>query len=197
MLRDRASARLTLWQLPGNYWTMDSFRDPDPSIEQCVYMRKICACFNLRRAARSVTQHFNNAFAGTGVTATQFTALSVLRALGPTPVAQLADAIVVEPSTLSRNLSVLVKNGLVAMVAGKDRRQRAVSLTRAGRDTLTRGYPIWVQAQQQIEASFQEGEFRSALTMVRKMAGSTAKPEPEAISAEKPRRRRSSRPAAA
>lgn len=175
---------------------MDSFRDADPSVEQCIYMRKMCACFNLRRAARSVTQHFNNAFAGTGVTATQFTALSVLRALGPTPVAQLADAIVVEPSTLSRNLSVLVKNGLVAMVAGKDRRQRAVSLTRAGRDALTRGYPIWVEAQRQIEASFQEGEFRGALTLVRKMAGGATKPEPEALSTGKPRRRRSASQAA-
>jgi DNA-binding MarR family transcriptional regulator len=176
---------------------MDSFREPDPSIEQCVYMRKMCACFNLRRAARSVTQHFNNAFAGTGVTATQFTALSVLRALGPTPVAQLADAIVVEPSTLSRNLSVLVKNGLVVLVAGKDRRQRAVSLTRAGRDALTRAYPVWVEAQRQIEASFQDGEFHGALTLVRKMAGGAVKAEPKTISGEKARRRRSARPVAA
>jgi len=180
---------------------MDSLREPGPTIEQCVYMRTTCACFNLRRAARAVTQHFNAAFAGTGVTATQFTALAVLRALGPTPVAQLADAIVVEPSTLSRNLSVLVKNGFVTLVAGKDRRQRAVSLTRAGRDALTRAYPIWIEAQQQIEASFQDGEFRGALSLVRKMAGGVApsrEPNENTHASGRPRRaRRSSRPSVA
>lgn len=176
---------------------MDSLREPDPTVEQCVNMRTTCACFNLRRAARAVTQHFNTAFAGTGVTATQFIALAVLRALGPTPVAQLADAIVVEPSTLSRNLSVLVKNGLVTLVAGKDRRQRAVSLTRAGRDALTRAYPIWVEAQRQIEASFADGEFRGALSQVRKMAGRVSASS-EANENARPRRaRRSSRPSAA
>src|SRR5687768_17137386 len=81
-----------------------------PTAEQCWEMGQTCACYNLRRAARAVTQLFDSHFDEIGLKATQFTVLAVLaheneRETEPT-VTELADALVLEQSSLSRNLAV-------------------------------------------------------------------------------------------
>jgi DNA-binding MarR family transcriptional regulator len=124
-----------------------------------------CACFHVRRAARVVTQDFDDALQPVGLKATQYTVLCALAGpwRSPPPIAALAEHLLVEPSALSRNVAGLVKRGLVKLSPGKDRRERGVSLTPAGRDLFEAGFPHWKRAQDALRARLGDEAFRGAL----------------------------------
>lgn len=142
-----------------------------PSVEQCLEMGQTCAFHNLRRATRAVTQVFDAYFDEIGLKATQFTVLAVVAhaAENPPTVTALAESLVLEQSSLSRNLAVLERLGHVKLVPGPaDRRERIVTLTRAGRSMLAKGYPVWKRAQAAISQAL-DGELEGQLKALRKM----------------------------
>ena len=112
-------------------------------------MGMTCTFHNLRRASRAVTQVYDAYFDEIGLKATQFTVLAALlyESDGRPTVTDLATALVLEQSSLSRNLAVLERLGYIKLVAGDDRRERIVTMTRLGRLVLQRGYPVWKAAQ--------------------------------------------------
>ena len=106
-----------------------------------------CLCFNLRKAARAVTQLYDAALEPAGLRATQFSLLAVLAGRDAVTITDLARAMVMDRTTLTRNLRPIEKQGLVAIAPGDDRRTREVRLTQRGRTALTRATPRWRHAQ--------------------------------------------------
>ena len=106
-----------------------------------------CICTHLRRAARGVSRHYDEALAGFGVNVAQFSLLRHLQRLDRPSITTLAEAMGLERSTLGRNLRVLEAQGLVALADGDDQRNRVVLLTEAGTQLLRAAYPAWEQAQ--------------------------------------------------
>lgn len=106
-----------------------------------------CTCFNLRKAARAVTQYYDAALQPSGIKATQFSVLSVAKRLGPVLVGRLAEELVMDRTTLTRNLRPLERHGLIRLEPGHDRRSRMVVLTPAGRAALRAARPPWRRAQ--------------------------------------------------
>ena len=133
-------------------------------------MGMTCACYNLRRASRVVTQVFDSYFEELGLKSTQYTVLAALsyESEGRPTVSHLADALVLEQSSLSRNLAVLERLGLIRLTAGEDdKRERIVMLTRAGRAALARGYPAWKAAQAAIAEALDPKELENQLRLLR------------------------------
>ncbi len=110
----------------------------------------LCACFNLRKATRAVTQLYDHHLRSTGLRCTQFSLLTLLREAGPLPMTQLAHEAVMDRTTMARNLEVLERDGLVNVSAGDDARVRVIELTRAGHARLDQAYPAWREAQRAI-----------------------------------------------
>lgn len=110
---------------------------------------RACACANLRRAARALTQLFDEALAPSGLRATQFTLLVTSRLMGESTINEVAERMGMDRTTLSRNLKPLVRNGLLEVRPGKDGRTRLVRITPAGEQALEVAYPLWQQAQQE------------------------------------------------
>ncbi len=109
-----------------------------------------CSCFNLRRAARRVTQVYDHALASSGLKTTQFSLLAVLSREDATDVVaitRLAEKLGMDRTTLTRNLAVVERNGLVTVRTGDDPRSRLVVLTKAGRIALEHATPLWATAQ--------------------------------------------------
>ncbi len=106
-----------------------------------------CTCANLRKAARVVTQVYDAALQPTGLKATQFTVLATLSRRGDLPLTRLAEALVMDRTTLTRNLKPLVAKQYVRIDQVEDQRVRRVSLTDAGRSRLDEALPIWREAQ--------------------------------------------------
>jgi DNA-binding MarR family transcriptional regulator len=106
-----------------------------------------CACKNLRRTARAVTQLYDETLRPSGLRVTQFTLLVAVAVSQPVPITRLADALALDRTTLARDLKPLTERGLVEVAAGEDRRVRVVRLTRQGGQAIGRAYPLWRRAQ--------------------------------------------------
>ena len=122
-----------------------------------------CACFNLRKAARAATQLFDSAFQPLGLRATQFSILALVAHRGPITSSNLADRLVMDRTTLSRDLGPLEKRDWVKIQPGKDRRTRAVELTAEGRRVLGDALPTWRRTQQKVIEGLGQGSFQGLL----------------------------------
>jgi DNA-binding MarR family transcriptional regulator len=112
-----------------------------------------CLCFAVRRAARAVTQRYDAHLRLSGLRATQFTLLVVLKNAGPQPQSRLAEILGMERTTLTRNLRPLLARGYVTYEVGEeDRRVRQIAITAAGTQVTARALPHWRKAQREIEA---------------------------------------------
>ncbi|MCZ6550054.1 MAG: MarR family winged helix-turn-helix transcriptional regulator [candidate division NC10 bacterium] len=124
----------------------------------------ICACFNVRKAARAITQLYDDVLRPSGLRVTQFSILAVTRRLGSVTVTRLAEETVTDRTTLTRNLKVLSQQKLVRIVPGDDRREREVSLTDRGRAALAQAYPMWKDVQAQVAQRLGRERFRRMLS---------------------------------
>ena len=110
-----------------------------------------CTNFKLRQLLRRVSQRYDVEMAQAGLKTTQFSLLSSLQSLGPSRPGDLAAAMAMEASTLTRNLKPLAAAGWVLQGAGADGRSRLVSLTDAGRAKRADGLRCWREAQQGLD----------------------------------------------
>jgi DNA-binding MarR family transcriptional regulator len=113
-----------------------------------------CVCFNVRKAARAVTQLYDERMRPFGLRGTQLAILGQTRLLEPVTVTHLAEAAVMDRTTLTRNLRLLEQQGLIRIDRGEDRREREVRLTDRGRDILAHMYLIWKEVQAEVAKRF-------------------------------------------
>lgn len=108
----------------------------------------------LRRAARRVSERYDEALARVGLRATQFAVLAALRDGKGLSVNELADRLDLDRTTMGKNLRPLERDGLVAVKASEeDRRSKSIGLTAAGRDRLGSALPLWAGAQEEMEVA--------------------------------------------
>ncbi len=107
------------------------------------------ACTNLRvrQLMRRVSQHYDVEMARVGLKTTQYSLLSHVYKLGPLRPGDLARAMKVSASTLTRNLQPLVDLGWLALEAGSDARSRNVTITAAGKAKRDEARQLWRVAQ--------------------------------------------------
>src|SRR5579863_1557722 len=92
-----------------------------------------CNCLALRQAARHVTQIYDQFLAPSGLRATQYSILARLQRKGAMTINALAAELVMDRTTLGRNILPLQRDGLVAIGPGKsDRRSKELQLTGQG-----------------------------------------------------------------
>jgi DNA-binding MarR family transcriptional regulator len=109
-----------------------------------------CTNLKLRQLARRVTQHYDAELAKAGLKTTQYSLLSHVLKLGPIRPGDLAQAMTLDASTLTRNLQPLLAAGWADLAAGTDGRSRSVTITEAGRAKQAEGQRRWRAAQEGI-----------------------------------------------
>jgi len=109
-----------------------------------------CACLNLRMAARAVTQMYDDVLKPSALRATQFSVLATVAHVGPASMTAVSRALVMDRTTLTRNLKPLLQRGLVAAATGGDKRQRTIAVTPEGEAVLAAALPLWRKAHDQI-----------------------------------------------
>ena len=95
---------------------------------------------------------YDAALKPSGLRATQFTLLAVLAKRGELPLTKLAEILVLDRTTLTRNLKPLVKKGWLSIGREEDERIRLISLTEQGHTVVREATPLWRQAQKNIVA---------------------------------------------
>lgn len=122
-----------------------------------------CSCFNLRRTTRAVTQYYDHMLEPAGIRATQFTLLVSLGTAHARTLTEMAHSLVMDRTTLTRNLKPLEKLGFIHTVDARDRRSKAYVLTQEGRDALAKGLPLWKEAQAKMIGSLGDDRFEHLL----------------------------------
>lgn len=114
-----------------------------------------CNCLAIRSAARHMTQFYDQLLAGTGLRATQFSILAALNELAPLTINGLAKVMVMDRTTLGRNILPLERDGLIRIApAAGDRRAKELHLTKAGAKRLQVALKEWAAAQSRFEERF-------------------------------------------
>jgi DNA-binding MarR family transcriptional regulator len=123
-------------------------------VEECVAVR-------LRLLTRAVTKIYNQALRPHGLTISQMNILVAVAYLGQAKQQDICQALHLEKSTLSRDLTRMRAQGWVTEAPGDDPRATILSATTAGKKLLEKAFPAWRQAQEEAKALLGEKEAAS------------------------------------
>ena len=129
-----------------------------------------CNCFAVRAAARHVSQFYDQSLSPMGLRVTQFSILAKLKRRGSLTINALAADMVMDRTTLGRNIQPLERDGLIRIeTAPSDRRAKELHLTKAGEKRLQAALAAWAKAQARFEERFgtkRAAELRTLLRAV-------------------------------
>ncbi len=120
---------------------------------------------------RQVTRHYDIELAKCGLKITQYSLLSCLGKLGPVRSVDLARALRVDASTLSRNLRPLIDHGWIAMAEGSDARSHSVALTLTGQAKQHESETRWHVAQARLTSLLGEQRVVSLHALLNEISG--------------------------
>src|SRR5262245_7212145 len=136
----------------------------------------------VRAAARHVTQSYDQFLAPSGLRTTQLSILARLNRKGPLTINALAEDMVMDRTTLGRNILPLQRDGLITLKpAASGRRAKELRLTEAGEKRLKEGLGSWSQAQARFEAVFGAGRAAELRRLLRAAAASEFAPGAQSV----------------
>ncbi|KIG10262.1 MarR family winged helix-turn-helix transcriptional regulator [Caballeronia concitans] len=116
-----------------------------------------CNCFAIRQAARYVSQLYERHMSVIGITSAQFTLIASIDRRPGVQMAELAESMVMDRTTLVRALKPLQRDGIVEMEPqSPNSRAVGLTLTAAGKVMLAQGVQQWRAAQAEFEAKVGE-----------------------------------------
>ena len=127
-----------------------------------------CAAGTLRRASRSLARLYDVHLSRAGLTTTQFSILRTLqRHDGTMALAELADELVFERTSLYRALAPLRRARLLTVRPGADRRSRDVVLTARAAPGIAAAMPHWIAAQRAVVEDFGAADWQNLAARLR------------------------------
>jgi DNA-binding MarR family transcriptional regulator len=127
-----------------------------------------------------VTQSYDQFLAPAGLRTTQFSILAKLKRKGPMTINALAAELVMDRTTLGRNILPLERDGLISVEPlASDRRSKALDLTKAGDKRLGAARTGWVKAQARFESAFGSKRTSELRELLRAVATSELGPPSE------------------
>jgi DNA-binding MarR family transcriptional regulator len=138
---------------------MMNARNSISSVEKRAVIALPCLCANLRRAARVVTQVYDDALRPSGLRTSQFTLLQTLNIAPGISQKRLAEVLELDSTTLTRTLAFLRGKGWLCAEPGEDRRALRLSLTAAGLKEYKRVVPYWQAAQKRVRRELGEANW--------------------------------------
>lgn len=140
----------------------------DPDLSNLI--ARTCLCQHVQRAGRKIGRRFDDAVRPLGINNWQFTILMALSRLLEPTMGELADALGMDRTTLTKNLKPLARDGLLSIAADPaDARIRHVGLTPAGQALLAQAAERWKLAQGSFTDRLSQGELANLLSLLNKL----------------------------
>ncbi|WP_076750606.1 MarR family winged helix-turn-helix transcriptional regulator [Desulfatitalea tepidiphila] len=137
-------------------------KDKDLNLK-CWEVAGTCVAGNLRRVSRAIAKVYDEALRPSGLRGTQFNLMTAIILMGPVTISKLAEALVMDRTTLTRNLGPLQKQGLVDISTGDDQRIRIVAVSREGKHVYQSALSLWDKVQNEIAGKLGKDRIRSLL----------------------------------
>ena len=136
-----------------------------------------CNCYAVRAAARHVTQAYDQFLAPTGLRTTQFSILAKLKRKGPLTINALAEDMVMDRTTLGRNILPLERDALIKIQpSATDGRAKELLLTKAGEQRFQAALKTWSAAQARFEKTYGARRATDLRAMLRAVVASELNP---------------------
>ena len=107
----------------------------------------MCACSNFRKATRSVTQLFDRQLQACGLRSTQLILLLEISVAATATIPHLSRQLVMDKSTVTRNLAPMLNEGWIEATSGEGRRKKIIRVTPKGQRVLACAVPVWETVQ--------------------------------------------------
>ncbi|WP_163998028.1 MarR family winged helix-turn-helix transcriptional regulator [Pyxidicoccus caerfyrddinensis] len=117
---------------------------------------------------------YDDALRPVNLRTTQFSVLAHLNGSEGVRVRDLASGLQLEETTLTRNLRLLEQEGWVATRAGKDRREKHITITKAGQEVLAKAVPRWRAVQERLQQRVATTTWDAAFRTLPKLAAGAA-----------------------
>jgi DNA-binding MarR family transcriptional regulator len=109
-----------------------------------------CIAVRVRLLNRLVTGVCDAGLRGHGLSVAQVNIMVVVGRAGPLTPTDVAAVLVMDKSTLSRDVRALLARGWLSKTAGADKRSHRLELTPAGREKVAAVLPAWRAAQAEL-----------------------------------------------
>jgi len=133
-----------------------------------------CLCGNLRMASRALTTLYDTHLGERGLTVNQLAVLWSVIAMEQASMGRIAEAVVMDKTTVTRSIAGLESMGLVSLQRGMDARQRVVSPTARGRRVFGEAMPAWEAAQREAARAIGQARFDTLVVQTRRVARAVA-----------------------
>ena len=112
-----------------------------------------CLCASMRQSSRNISQIYNKHLKASGekINANQVSILVTISQVDDGSINKISTLLKMERTTLTRNLNVLKKVGWVKSNTGSDGRFTYINLTTKGNKVLSKVFPHWSKAQEQVK----------------------------------------------
>ena len=133
-----------------------------------------CLCSSFRRTARALSQVYEEAMRPTGLRITQFTILQALARTGEVKQGRLGEILVMDSTSLTRTLRIMLQQGWIAERRGEDQRERWLKLSKAGEAKLKIATATWEKVQARLQAKLGEAGWKSVMQWTNQVTGMAA-----------------------
>lgn len=110
-----------------------------------------CLLLNTIKTARSMSRRYDARLKPYGVTVGQFTVMMLVRHNEGKPISAIAERIAMERTTLTRNIDLLTRKGLVLKEFAEKGNVKTCRLTNTGEALLDELIPVWHTARQELQ----------------------------------------------
>lgn len=129
-----------------------------------------CACGSLRKTTRAITQFFDRHLQPIGLRSTQCSLLLAVSLQGSLSVSELGDHLLMDQTTVTRNIEILRKHGYVSVSKDEqDARRKSIAITDSGAQKLMQAMPLLQQAQAKIEQGLGEKDMQNFLRLLKQI----------------------------
>lgn len=131
-------------------------------------------CATLRRAARALTQLYEQEMRSSGLSTSQFTILQVLSLISELTQGELGRLLVMDSTTLTRTLAIMSRRGWIKKRHGHDRREWRIALAKTGQEQLRRALPLWERAQVRVRRQMGKGPWSELTKLTNQLTNQVA-----------------------
>jgi DNA-binding MarR family transcriptional regulator len=126
-----------------------------------------CLGFRVRMLNRMISAIYDDALAGAGLKASQFNLLVAAVNSEQSRPADLAKALEMDESTVSRNVERMCAKGWLRLEADDDRRSHLIKATDKGLKLIRSSYPAWQKAQAEVSRRLGSDNVAALKSMLR------------------------------
>lgn len=145
-----------------------------------------CMAFATRRTARAVTNYFNVLLRPVDLNVAQFGLMTVIAKIPGRTLREIGDDLILDESTVTRNLTILERRGLVQAEGGRGRSGKRMSITREGEQLMIAASSEWKRGNAALKARLTPERLQHGIALLKELTAASGALKAEEVGTSSP-----------